>query len=263
MRHYHWMENRTRQVYLLLIRFSSTTEGAYGNIITWMSFTSTIFFDENLMMRLHWITNRKSILRIIKYSLHFVLIRSRWCKRKWISFKSLANAFVFIVVNNIFFPLPTTARKTCRGVRQERKKENVDDYSQRWHLQLNNEQNQTFCPWDFCAPESLQMEDEDIYRGRFEHLPDRQLKSIRIFLSSTFSGKLPEVMRLYFHSLHLQDTTEERNGLIEFVYPKLRDYCFNQYHIQFQVLAKSIESIISIGYLVFWYALGNSTNSLN
>jgi hypothetical protein len=32
------------------------------------------------------------------------------------------------------------------------------------------------------------------------------------------------------------DTTDERNGLIERVYPRLREYCLTKYNIQFQVI---------------------------
>lgn len=63
------------------------------------------------------------------------------------------------------------------------------------------------------------MEDELLYRGRFNHIGDRKLNSIRLFISSTFT-----------------DTTEERNGLIDCVYPRLREYCLNKYKIQFQVI---------------------------
>ena len=31
------------------------------------------------------------------------------------------------------------------------------------------------------------------------------------------------------------DTTDERNGLIEHVYPRLREYCLSKYNLQFQV----------------------------
>jgi hypothetical protein len=34
------------------------------------------------------------------------------------------------------------------------------------------------------------MEDEQLYRGRFSHIGDRKLNSVRVFISSTFSGKL-------------------------------------------------------------------------
>ncbi len=79
------------------------------------------------------------------------------------------------------------------------------------------------------------MEDERLYRGRFDHVGDRKLNSVRIFISSTFSGKLlwERIVRFVFsHS----DTTEERNGLIECVYPRLREYCLKKYNIQFQVI---------------------------
>ncbi|CAF3813414.1 unnamed protein product, partial [Rotaria sp. Silwood1] len=61
------------------------------------------------------------------------------------------------------------------------------------------------------------MENEQFYRGRFDYVGDRKLNSVRIFISSTFS-----------------DTTDERNGLIEHVYPQLRKYCRTKYNIQFQ-----------------------------
>ncbi|CAF1208755.1 unnamed protein product [Adineta steineri] len=61
------------------------------------------------------------------------------------------------------------------------------------------------------------MEDELVYRGRFDGIEDRKLNSTRLFFSSTFT-----------------DTTDERNGLIEHVYPRLREYCLNEYNIQFQ-----------------------------
>ncbi|CAF1262624.1 unnamed protein product [Rotaria magnacalcarata] len=61
------------------------------------------------------------------------------------------------------------------------------------------------------------MEKEQFYRGRFDEVGDRKLNSVRVFISSTFS-----------------DTTDERNGLIERVYPQLRKYCLNKYKIQFQ-----------------------------
>ncbi|CAF4265838.1 unnamed protein product, partial [Adineta steineri] len=61
------------------------------------------------------------------------------------------------------------------------------------------------------------MEDELLYRGRFDHIGDRKFNSVRLFVSSTFT-----------------DTTDERNGLINHVYPRLREYCLNKYKIQFQ-----------------------------
>jgi hypothetical protein len=35
----------------------------------------------------------------------------------------------------------------------------------------------------------MKMEDELLYRGRFDHIGDRKLNSIRLFVSSTFTGK--------------------------------------------------------------------------
>ena len=56
------------------------------------------------------------------------------------------------------------------------------------------------------------------------------------------------------------DTTEERNGLIDHVYPRLREYCLTKYKIQFQVIVFSLNitfySLLKI--IVFGYALGYS-----
>ena len=82
------------------------------------------------------------------------------------------------------------------------------------------------------------MEDELLYRGRFNHIGDRKLNSIRLFVSSTFTGMLfPKITfkGRYFFIL-TSDTTEERNGLIDRVYPRLREYCLAKYKIQFQVI---------------------------
>ncbi|CAF4417932.1 unnamed protein product [Rotaria sp. Silwood2] len=62
------------------------------------------------------------------------------------------------------------------------------------------------------------MENEQFYRGQFDCVEDRKLNSVRVFISSTFS-----------------DTTDERNGLIECVYPRLYKYCRTKYNIQFQI----------------------------
>jgi len=34
------------------------------------------------------------------------------------------------------------------------------------------------------------MENEQLYRGRFDHVGDRKLNSVRLFVSSTFTGEL-------------------------------------------------------------------------
>ncbi|CAF1143580.1 unnamed protein product, partial [Didymodactylos carnosus] len=59
--------------------------------------------------------------------------------------------------------------------------------------------------------------EQELYRGRFDNVPTHKSKSIRVFISSTFS-----------------DTIDERNILIETVYPKLKDYCHKAYGFEFQ-----------------------------
>ena len=58
----------------------------------------------------------------------------------------------------------------------------------------------------------------DILKGKFEHVFKDRSKTVRIFLSSTFT-----------------DTHEERDYLIENVFPKLKDYCKKEHGLDFQV----------------------------
>ena len=68
----------------------------------------------------------------------------------------------------------------------------------------------------------------DILRGRIKSLPKKKSKVVSIFLSSTFS-----------------DMHTERDYLIENVYPKLKDYCQNQYGFEFQACLFLIISSLS------------------
>lgn len=60
---------------------------------------------------------------------------------------------------------------------------------------------------------------QKIVRGDIIDLPKTRSKIVRIFLSSTFT-----------------DTHEERDYLIENIYPKLRDYCKNEHGLDFQIV---------------------------
>ncbi|XP_064619858.1 NACHT and WD repeat domain-containing protein 2-like [Lineus longissimus] len=60
---------------------------------------------------------------------------------------------------------------------------------------------------------------ELILSGKVGDLPQIPSKIVRIFISSTFS-----------------DTTEERNYLMEHVYPQLQKYCMAKYGLEFQVV---------------------------
>ncbi|CAF4146694.1 unnamed protein product, partial [Adineta steineri] len=57
----------------------------------------------------------------------------------------------------------------------------------------------------------------DVLRGRCQELPDVRSKIVRVFVSSTFT-----------------DTLAERDSLIENIFPKLKDYCRQQYGLEFQ-----------------------------
>lgn len=57
----------------------------------------------------------------------------------------------------------------------------------------------------------------DILNGRYNRIPDLRKKFVRIFLSSTFT-----------------DTNAERDYLIEKIYPQLKEYCKQNYDLDFQ-----------------------------
>ena len=80
------------------------------------------------------------------------------------------------------------------------------------------------------------MEDDSLYRGRFDQVGDRKFNSVRVFVSSTFTGESFDKQILKYRIFASLDTTNERNGLIESVYPRLREYCVSKYNIQFQVI---------------------------
>ncbi|CAF2768681.1 unnamed protein product [Rotaria sp. Silwood2] len=61
----------------------------------------------------------------------------------------------------------------------------------------------------------------DILRGRCQEIPEVRSKVVRVFISSTFSG------RAYY-------TLSERDSLIDNVFPKLKDYCREKYGLEFQ-----------------------------
>ena len=64
-------------------------------------------------------------------------------------------------------------------------------------------------------------EEQDIdyvYHGRMENLPKPISKTVRIFLSSTFT-----------------DTVVERNALMKRVFPQMRQYCRDKHDLDFQV----------------------------
>ena len=61
---------------------------------------------------------------------------------------------------------------------------------------------------------------ELIFAGTLDNLPPVSSKVVRIFTSSTFT-----------------DMLMERNTLMEYVYPKLKEYCREKHGLEFQVSA--------------------------
>ena len=57
-----------------------------------------------------------------------------------------------------------------------------------------------------------------IFAGCLENLPPVSSKIVRIFTSSTFT-----------------DMLMERNTLMEYVYPKIKEYCREKHGLEFQV----------------------------
>ena len=83
----------------------------------------------------------------------------------------------------------------------------------------------TSCPvWSAVGPSyewprnTLKDQIKYVTHGRFEDLPQSTSKTVRIFLSSTFT-----------------DTYTERNLLMKNVYPKLQKLCKEKYDLDFQV----------------------------
>ena len=66
------------------------------------------------------------------------------------------------------------------------------------------------------------MDEDDvdrIFTGELDRLPKLSTKVVRIFTSSTFT-----------------DMLMERNTLMQFVYPRIKNYCREKYGIEFQVI---------------------------
>jgi hypothetical protein len=67
-----------------------------------------------------------------------------------------------------------------------------------------------------------------IFHGSLVDLPPVSSKIVRIFTSSTFT-----------------DMLMERNTLMEYVYPKIRDYCREKHGLEFQVSTRHVKIILS------------------
>ena len=60
---------------------------------------------------------------------------------------------------------------------------------------------------------------DKIFAGSMENLPPLSSKVVRIFTSSTFT-----------------DMLMERNTLMEYVYPKIKEYCREKHGLEYQVV---------------------------
>ena len=68
---------------------------------------------------------------------------------------------------------------------------------------------------------------DSIFAGSLTNLPPVSSKIVRIFTSSTFT-----------------DMLMERNTLMEYVYPKIKEYCRERHGLEFQVSKGKLEDMI-------------------
>ena len=66
-----------------------------------------------------------------------------------------------------------------------------------------------------------------IFAGCLTDLPAVSSKIVRIFTSSTFT-----------------DMLMERNTLMEYVYPKIKEYCRERYGLEFQVSNQCVNNLV-------------------
>ena len=67
---------------------------------------------------------------------------------------------------------------------------------------------------------------DKIFAGQLDGLPPVSSKIVRIFTSSTFT-----------------DMLMERNTLMEWVYPKIKEYCREKHGLEFQVLHSNMHNL--------------------
>lgn len=82
-----------------------------------------------------------------------------------------------------------------------------------------------------------------IFAGSLESLPPVSSKIVRIFTSSTFTGKISlstKTKKIHAKYCVISDTTMERNTLMAQCYPKLKDYCREKHGLEFQVTVKKV-----------------------
>ncbi|CAH8560681.1 unnamed protein product [Heterobilharzia americana] len=86
--------------------------------------------------------------------------------------------------------------------------------------------------------EKVRSKYDSVMSGKFSDLPRMNSKSIRVFISSTFSGKFYYLIRNFLFQ-SAKDLNLERNVLMKHVYPKLKAYCREKYGFDFYVSLNS------------------------
>ena len=75
---------------------------------------------------------------------------------------------------------------------------------------------------------------DKIFYGNLTNLPPVSSKIVRIFTSSTFT-----------------DMLMERNTLMEYVYPKIKEYCREKHGLEFQVI-RVFQNVTISGIYTIW-----------
>lgn len=87
---------------------------------------------------------------------------------------------------------------------------------------------------------------DHLFRGCIDRVKDRKSNAVRVFISSTFTGKQSRIKNNDLSTVRSPlDTVEERDRLILSVYPKLRSYCQQTYQTEFQVSMLLIASSLT------------------
>ncbi len=77
---------------------------------------------------------------------------------------------------------------------------------------------------------------QHVFYGKLDNLPSLASKIVRIFTSSTFTGRKMNIILYKISFFYYLDTSMERNSLMQHTYPKLKEYCREKHGLEFQVV---------------------------
>ena len=91
----------------------------------------------------------------------------------------------------------------------------------------------------------------DVLRGRCQELPEARSKLVRVFISSTFSGRRSDIVLNQIIFSGRIDTSTERDSLIESVFPRLKEYCRAKYGLEFQVSGNNYFRLLIVYFIYY------------